>query len=754
MKFSAVVATVVLLAVGGAASAVTLQSVFDGTVGNTMTLSAGTTYTGGCTINRNMTINGNGATLAMNRSAVERIDVNNGITLTINNLRVTSGFSVAHFGTGSTGTLNGVIANNLETAVEHEGNGSLTVTSSVFSDITSRGIITFGAKNSTAMTLNLKNTEFRNAAYGVQLEGGAKLTATNCSFINVTNAIWTTGGQLGTAAARAKLTSCTFNGGEFGVVLLAGTFTDVNGCTMLGYRYPFQIKFGADVNLSNALILQNGVSNPSVAISVTDGASLRASNCQVTGYVNSFDTSINGFMDIDNCTATHPAFSGIICKDGSVANVRNSTFINNGQDSIFYGTDFAGSGDTARGTIENNLSINAGIDNQFGTGIALLSSGPFTMRNNMVINSLDVGVAIKYGANATLEGNQFVANRKAGIYVSGAGNVTLRDNTSAAQTVNGQAGIIIDGSNGAIVMQRNMFAGNSVGILWRGTASSTNAEYNFATRSLKQGALVTQGVLSSPRSAYVDNVGYQAFVSSSSQSSFIDSLFTATSVRLGVYTERGACGGSVSNRTLATGGWWNSSSGPVNRCSGSSSDARMEYQNADTGGFRSSPQLEVLFAGVLNNAFVTSRVPSAGGTLLPTVSLPGGLGNNAFVGVFRPSAAFSEAAPGQSAGQPPVYLWSSPALQSSGGNVTLQFPEGTGLLAHLDRTTGGFDDLITAQPGGSTLTFVVPASRLENGTWYFVNDSGYGAAIDLLLGKRSAVGVLPGLDLRIDAADL
>lgn len=751
MKSLMAVAVVMLL--GGVAQAVTLQSVYDGTVGNTMNLSAGTTYTGALNITRNMTINGNGAQVTMNRATVERISVGSGLTVTINNLRVAGGFNVVKFGTGSTGTVNGVTAVNLETAVEHDGAGSLTIKSCNFQQLTGRGLLTFGDQNSTVMNIVVENTYIADAGYGLQFEGGTRLRAKNVTFKNVTNAIWTSGARLGTAADRAQIIGCTFDSGNFGANLQAQTFVDVSGCTSLGYRYPFQILNGADVNMTDTLILQNGVTNPSVAVGVGNGAVLRATNCEVTGYMNSFDTSVNGTMYIDGCTMTHPQFSGIICKQNSVTDVRNSTFIDNGQDSIFYGTDAAGSGDTSRGAMENNLSINAGVDNVYGTGIALLGSGPYVVRNNAVVNSLDVGIAVRYGANATIEGNQIVANRKAGIFLRDAGNVTMNDNTIAGHTANGQAGIVVDDSNGALVARRNLLAGNNFGIQFRGTASSTDFQYNFVTRSIKQGVSVTEGRLTSSRSAYIDNNSdYQVYVSSSPQSTFIDSLFAATGTRRGVYTERGSCGGSVSNPTLATGGWWNSSSAPVNRCNGSSSDSRMEYQNATVTGYRSSPHLEVLFTGILNGGSVNTRVPASGGALLPGVSLPAGLANNAFVGIFRPSAGFAEAGPEQSAGLP-VHVWTSPALQASSGNVTLQFPDGTGLFAHLDRATGGYDALFTAS-GTSTRTVVIPASRLANGTWYFVNDSGSVPVIETLLGERSSVGVPQGADLRIDAADL
>ncbi|MCC6545568.1 right-handed parallel beta-helix repeat-containing protein [Candidatus Sumerlaeota bacterium] len=747
---SAIVAVIVFSGLGGRVPAATLQSVFDATVGNTMNLSAGATYTGGLNINRNITINGNGALLTMNRSAVERINVNSGLAVTINNLRVQGGFSVAKFATGSTGTLNGITASNLETAIEHDGSGTLNVTGSTFSDLTSRGIITFGAKNSTAMTVNIQNVEFRNAQFGIQFEGGAKLNATNTSFVNVTNAIWTTGGQLGTPANRSKLTGCTFNGGDFGVVLLAGTHTDILGCTSLGYRYPFQVKNGADASMTNTVILQNGVSNPSVAVSVTDGATLRAVNSQVTGYMNSFDTSINGTMDIDRCTMTHPAFSGIICKDDSVANVRNSAFIDNGQDSIFFGTDSPGSGDTSRGIIENNLSLNAGVDNQYGTGIALLGSGPYTVRNNIVIGSLDVGVAIKFGATATLEQNQFIDNDKTGIYISSAGNVTLHDNTSAGHTASGQAGLIVDGTNGTITAKRNMFAGNEYGILWRGTAAGSDFDDNFIYRSENQGVSVTQGVINAARSSYINNNGYQVFVTSSGQSNFLDSVFLAPS-KLGVYTDRGSCGSSGSNLAQATGGWWGAPAGPRNRCN-SSTGQPMEYQNANVSSPRPAAHLETLFTGEIDGIASTSRVPSSS-VALPIVTLPGNRKPNAFLGIFRPTPGFSDAAPQQATGQP-VYLWTSYGLETTPGAVTLQFPEGTALFAHLNRATGGYDDLIVAQTSGASSTVTIPTNRLANGTWYFLNDSGYGAAIDLLLGRRSSTGVLSGSDLRIDAADL
>ncbi len=746
-----VVLLVSALGLAASAHAVTLQSVIDGTAANSISLNGSTTYTGGSTITRNLTINGNGALLTMDKTAFERINVQNGATVTINNLRVVGGFSVVKFVSGTSGTLNQVIASAQEITIEHEGTGNITARNCQFSNMVSRAILVFGPRNSTATSVTMDNVYIKNTQYGVQFEGGGKLSARNCTFEGVGQGILTTGAPLNSSNDRAKILGCTFLNGEFGIVLQQNTHADIIGTQLFRYRYPFQVRYGADAFLDEVLIDQSGLSNPSVAVSITDGSTLRAEDSEIYGYMNSFDANTNSLMEVDRCTFVHPQFSGIICISGSEANIRDSYFLDNGQDSIFYGKVIP---DAAKGSVENCVSVNAGADNEFGTGIALLGNGPYIIRNNTIMGSLDVGIALQNNAAATIERNYIANNKKAGVYLSSAGAVTLTDNTISGHTASGQAGLTVTGSNGALTVRRNLFAGNRYGIQYRGSTSSNNFGYNFVTKSIQQGASVTQGSVNSQRAVFLDNADWQVLVSSSAQSTFADSVFVANATRRGVYTERGSCSGSVSNRTVSTSSWWNSSSGPQNKCSGSSPDSRMEYQHTDAGSYRSAPQLEALVVGNVNSAGVNLRTPSGGGAL-PTVTMPGGLTGHSFLGVLRPTSGFTETAPAGTNGQLPICLWVSPDLRGNNGNVTLQIPNGSAYLAHYDAGADTFDDLVVASVSGGTATVTMAASRLQNGLWYFLSPTYSQDVLDVLLEKRApASGDDANSDNRVDAADI
>lgn len=757
-----------LLLVAATAPAVTLQSVIDGTAGNVVTLSSGTSYTGAATINRDLTINGNGATLTLNKAAFERINVPSGFTLTVNNLQVQGGFSVAKFATSSSGILNGITATGQNTAIEHEGTGSLTVTNSSFANLDERALLLFGPSNSAATSLTFNNVTITNAPFGLLLIGGATLNFTNGTFTSVNRPFNATDAVLGSSGNRARIESVTLTGaaagGDTGFALGSSTFTDLVGVTINKFRYPVQLPGNSDAFLQNVTIDDKGISNPSVAVSIRNGSKVRAEDCVFIGHMNSLDATTNSTIEAERCTFIHPHFSGIICIQNSVANVRNSFFIDNGQDSLFYGKETLAGGeqpDTSRGTIENNVSINAGVDNVAGTGIALLGTGPFTVTNNVVTGSFDVGIVTKNRTTATIRRNMVAANKKSGIVLNGAQNVTLRENSIVGHSVASQAGLIVEGNSTTVNVYSNLVAGNDFGVIYRDGAATSSFIRNFFTQNAKQGISVTSGRVTSTYSSFLDNSDWQAHVGSSQVSIFQDSAFRAPNKR-GVYTERGSCSGSPSNLTNATANWWNAASGPQNRCSGASPDARMEYQNANVSGFKTSANMEAYYSG--DSVRGTSPTTlSSGASPWLTVTLPARTKAHSVLGAMRIVPVIPGSSPPNALDTRAVFLWVTPNLTELAGIVSLTFRTqplaSQPLLARYDSQTGTFDAALGANwsPAAPDLVTVIASpSFLANGTWFFMPADTLidNNVLDALLGQRDGTGLDANSDTRVDAADL
>ncbi len=480
-------AGLLLVALPARVSAAPLQPLIDGAADGQLSLNAGTVYTGGAYVGRDLVLRGNGARIEMPAGA--SIHVASGANLTMQDVTIAGGNSGVFFAGGARGTLTRVRIEDAGWAVSISGPEEIRLRQ-VELDRAQHVAITMAADG----VLDAEGLTVRNTPNGLQMHRG-RATIRDSVFRDIGNGFAYSG--------RLEMTNTVIEDLS-GQAVNANTSMDptplhplfiANGVTVRNCRDGVFIKDGlyavADSHFENlphgvhatgrgghelprssvvrshfhsigdAAIQHNeegellvedcefhhchgGISMfgqsrlearrlhmdsrpravPGIGIALRFGAEMTLEEAGIYGFLNSLDAYGDCRMTVRNSRFVEPLFSGIIARDNTEIDVRHSEFIDNGQDGIFSdGQDEVRPG---RGTIAYNHIIRA------GAGEIYLPAG----RDERT----GTGIAVK-GGHWVIEGNSIGESYDVGIAVQARADAVLRGNAIYDSRL---SGIVLD----------------------------------------------------------------------------------------------------------------------------------------------------------------------------------------------------------------------------------------------------------------------------------------------------------------------
>ena len=355
------------------------QAIADAVAGDTITFAGDYTITlaSRLTINKNLTIDGTGHSITISGGgAVQVMSINNGVTVSLNNLTLKDGSALLHGGGGifNEGTLtvnNSIFSSN--SATNAGGGiynaGTLTVNNSTFSSNSA----TIGGGIYNAGTLTVNNSAFSSnsstplSGGGIYNDNGGTLTVTNSTFSG--NAAIDTGGGISNGGT-LTISNSTFSGNSSanaggGILNNGGTLT-VSNSTFSGNSAPI----GGGIANSKTLTVNNSA------------FSNNSASTQGGGIINTGPLTINNSTFSGNSAPN----GGGIYNGGTLLTINNSTFSSNSA-SIQGGGILNAFNSGIPGTLTVNNSTFSGNSSTPNWGGGIANQGTLHLKNSILANS-------------------------------------------------------------------------------------------------------------------------------------------------------------------------------------------------------------------------------------------------------------------------------------------------------------------------------------------------------------------------------